>query len=215
MRHNLIDDPATLFNDIELSLLRQISIKKDQNTPNHLGSTPAHLVNLGMGNHENSNENPNKRSAGSGRATPNNTTNGMMRDITSILKQRKLENMAWNSSRESGYHTTDNNDTSPSRKSRDRNVIAFDKSVIRDIHQDSRQKNMSNCIKDIESSISHHKKDGMSLVNASGNIFNKENNPPNPYTDTLDYFIDFKTPEKGNSICKNLALESFSKYLEL
>jgi hypothetical protein len=100
--------------------------------------------------------------------------------------------MAWNSSRgidsvtknlESGYHTTANNDTSPSMKSRNGNVIVFEKSVIRDI-QSSREKIMSNRTKDIESSISHKKETHLSLLNS--NIFNKENCPPNPYTDTLE-----------------------------
>jgi len=162
---------------------------------------------------ENTEENVNKQSTASGLATPSQPNNiQVMRDITSILKQRKIENMAWNSSREINYNMTDCENTSPSRKSRDRNIIVFDKSNIRDIHiQQSREKILSHCRKDIESSDSRRK----DLLCQSMDIDKENMNPLNPYTETLDYFIDFKTPEKGNSICKNLALESFSKYLEI
>jgi hypothetical protein len=88
MRHNLIDDPNTLFNEIELSLLRQISIKKEHHSSTRLPGTPGHLIHR---NCENSNENVNKRSNESGRATPSNTNNmNIMRDITTVSFCQKL-----------------------------------------------------------------------------------------------------------------------------
>jgi hypothetical protein len=88
MRHNLIDDPNTLFNEIELSLLRQISIKKEHHSSTRLPGTPGHLIHR---NCENSNQNVNKRSNESGRETPSHTNNmHVMRDITTVSFCQKL-----------------------------------------------------------------------------------------------------------------------------
>ena len=88
MRHNLIDDPNTMFNEIELSLLRQISIKKEHHSSTRLPGTPGHLIHR---NCENSNQNVNKRSNESGRETPSHTNNmHVMRDITTVSFCQKL-----------------------------------------------------------------------------------------------------------------------------
>ena len=149
----------------------------------------------------------------------------VMRDITSLLKQRKLDNVIWNTSKDKnlnsehsgGYNNTDNQIISSSsaksnegiRRDRDRDntVIVFEKSINIQV---GTEKDLSQCTKEIESNSISQKKDS-----PDNEDYNKENSNRNEYDNDLDRYLDFKTPEKGCGICKNLALESFSKYLEL